>query len=94
LCGAVDAWDQRQVTELAGAFPRLLRIRYLANSRPGRTAADLHDVLVDRAGEAFARLGIERAAQYLVRPDGHIGFRCGGTSVAAVTQYLDRWFHS
>ncbi len=44
----------------------------------------LHDV----SGEAFSRLGVERAAQYVVRPDGHVGYRCGGTDLRALERYL------
>jgi hypothetical protein len=42
--------------------------------------------------QAFARLGVDRAAQYLVRPDGHIAYRCGGTEPGGVERYLARWF--
>jgi len=31
------------------------------------------------------------AAQLLVRPDGHIGYRAGGTGVAGLHRYLKRW---
>jgi hypothetical protein len=44
----------------------LLRIKRLTRrSEPG--------ALVDERGEAFARLGVDDAAQYLVRPDGYVG---------------------
>ena len=50
-------------------------------------ASVLHDV----RGEAFARLGVERAANYLVRPDGHIGYRSDGTDLRGLERYLARW---
>jgi hypothetical protein len=28
----------------------------------------------------------------LVRPDGHIGYLCGGTDLGGVERYLARWF--
>jgi hypothetical protein len=46
----------------------------------------MHDV----DGRAFARLGVERAAQYLVRPDGYIGYRSGGTELDGLQRYLGR----
>jgi hypothetical protein len=35
--------------------------------------------LHDLDGQVFARFGIDGTAQYLLRPDGHIGYRSGGT---------------
>ena len=35
----------------------------------------------------FARLGVERAAQYLVRPDGYIAFRCAGNQLLGLERY-------
>jgi hypothetical protein len=49
------------------------------------------DVLRDRDGQAFTRLGVERAAQYLVRPDGYIGYRSEGIELGGVDRYLARW---
>lgn len=50
--------------------------------------------LVDRDGEALTRLGAEHAAQYLVRPDGHVAYRSAGTDLRGATEYLDRWFRA
>jgi Aromatic-ring hydroxylase, C-terminal len=47
--------------------------------------------LHDAEGQAFARLGVERAAHYLVRPDGYIGYRSGGTDLNGLERYLARW---
>jgi hypothetical protein len=52
------------------------------------------NALVDSAGEALARLGVDDAGQYLMRPDGHVGFRCPGRNLRGVAQYLERWFVS
>ena len=30
-------------------------------------------------------------AQYLIRPDGHIGYRCGGTDLDGLQHYLAHW---
>lgn len=87
LCGDPDAWDTGTLVELAARHAGLLKIVTLAR-RP-----DAGHGLVD-AGEAFDRLGVERTAQYLVRPDGYIAFRCAGTELRALEAYLSRWFSS
>ena len=47
----------------------------------------------DRAG---ARLGLRRgqAVQYLVRPDGHIGYRSGPADGGGLERYRHRWAQS
>jgi 2-polyprenyl-6-methoxyphenol hydroxylase-like FAD-dependent oxidoreductase len=85
LCGPVAAWHKDRLLALEQRFPGLLAMRHLA-TEPSETA------LVDDSGEALSRLGIEDSGQYLVRPDGHVAFRCGGTDLTGATQYLDRWF--
>jgi hypothetical protein len=47
--------------------------------------------LEDFDGQVLARLGVDRTAQYLIRPDGHIGYRCGGDDLAGLQRYLARW---
>jgi hypothetical protein len=61
----------------------------LAAHRLTRDAAPgvVHDV----DGQALARLGVDRAAPYLIRPDGHIGYRSVGTELGGVDRYLARW---
>jgi hypothetical protein len=48
--------------------------------------------LVDEKGTALAMLGVDSTAQYLIRPDGHVAFRCAGTDLSGVRDYLRRWF--
>jgi hypothetical protein len=48
--------------------------------------------LIDERGDAFARLGVRVAAQYLVRPDSYVAFRCAGTGFEALEQYLATWY--
>lgn len=85
LCGPVAAWNQGDVMMLARRFPGVLAIHYLAREHSG-------DALVDSSGEALTRLGVDRNAAYLVRPDGHVAFRCGGTNLRGPAAYLARWF--
>jgi 2-polyprenyl-6-methoxyphenol hydroxylase-like FAD-dependent oxidoreductase len=86
LCGPPGGWDERRVARLQGRDRGVLVVHRLAvQAAPGV----LHDV----AGEAFARLGVDRTAQYLARPDGHVGYRCAGTDLAGLERYLARWLH-
>jgi 2-polyprenyl-6-methoxyphenol hydroxylase-like FAD-dependent oxidoreductase len=84
LCGPVGIWDEQRLTDLLHTFSDVMAITHL-------TRDDARDALVDVRREAFARLGIERAGQYIVRPDGHIGFRCAGTDLSGATEYLNAW---
>lgn len=85
LCGPVDAWDQRRLSDLVRASGGLIAITHLTRDNAGGS-------LVDVEGEALERLGIESSGQYLVRPDGHVAFRCAGTDLRGAAEYLSRWF--
>jgi hypothetical protein len=87
LCGPPEAWEPEQVAELASRYASLLCIHYLSRSA-------IPDALVDGAGETLAMLGVDDAGQYLVRPDGHVGFRCPGRDLQTVMEYLKQWFVS
>jgi hypothetical protein len=56
------------------------------------TRHDSNGSLVDLDGEALGRLGVEDVAQYVVRPDGHVAFRCAGRELSETVTYLHRWF--
>ena len=84
LCGSADGWDGERLAALRDRYAGLVAVHRLARDA---TPGDLHDA----DGRAFARLGVERAAQYLVRPDGHIGYRSGGTDLHGLERYLARW---
>jgi hypothetical protein len=51
-------------------------------------------VLHDTDGTALRRLGLNptATAHYLIRPDGHIGYRAGGTDLTGLHAYLTHWF--
>jgi 2-polyprenyl-6-methoxyphenol hydroxylase-like FAD-dependent oxidoreductase len=84
LCGPADGWDADQLAALQERYGGLVALHRLAReAAPGV----LHDV----DGQAFTRLGVERAAQYLVRPDGYIGYRSGNTDLSGAGRYLARW---
>ena len=84
LCGNA-VWNTERLAEHPACRNALLRIKRLARrAEPG--------VLVDETGEAFARLGVDDAAQYLVRPDGYVGFRCAGQAFDALESYLAGWY--
>jgi hypothetical protein len=85
LCGPANSWDADHLAALQQRCGGLVAVRRLAReAAPG--------ALHDPDGQAFARLGVDRAAQYLVRPDCHIGYRCAGTELGGVDRYLARWF--
>jgi 2-polyprenyl-6-methoxyphenol hydroxylase-like FAD-dependent oxidoreductase len=85
LCGPVGDWDGRQVATVSGRHAGTLAVHHLTRDA---TRGALHDV----DGQAFARLGVKGTAQYLIRPDGHIGYRSGGTDLNGLQRYLTRWF--
>jgi 2-polyprenyl-6-methoxyphenol hydroxylase-like FAD-dependent oxidoreductase len=84
LFGQVGDWHPSQLTALRHRYPDMLAVHYLTREA---TPGALHDL----DGQVFARLGVDGTAQYLIRPDGHIGFRCGGDDLAGVQRYLTRW---
>jgi 2-polyprenyl-6-methoxyphenol hydroxylase-like FAD-dependent oxidoreductase len=84
LCGDAGGWDADMLAALGERYNGLVTAHRLARqAAPG--------VLHDFEGQAFARLGVGDAAQYLVRPDGYIAYRSGGTELGGVDRYLARW---
>jgi 2-polyprenyl-6-methoxyphenol hydroxylase-like FAD-dependent oxidoreductase len=84
LCGSPVDWDANQVAALQDSYAGLVAIHRLSReAAPG--------VLHDLDGQASARLGIEHTAQYLVRPDGYVGYRSAGPDLNGIKRYLARW---
>jgi 2-polyprenyl-6-methoxyphenol hydroxylase-like FAD-dependent oxidoreductase len=84
LGGSPVDWNGEEVAALQNRYAGLVAIHHLSReAAPG--------VLHDADGQAFARLGIETTAQYLIRPDGHIGYRSGGPNLNGLERYLARW---
>lgn len=79
LCGPADAWSDR---ELADEWPQVRLARLSSTEEPG--------VWTDRTGLAVRRLGIghQDTAQFLVRPDGYVGYRARGTDLDGLRAYL------
>jgi 2-polyprenyl-6-methoxyphenol hydroxylase-like FAD-dependent oxidoreductase len=86
LCGPPDAWPARTMTQLRERYPSLVTAHHL-------TVQNTPGALHDPDGQALRRLGLtaRHTAQYLVRPDGHVGFRAGGTDATELEHYLGRW---
>jgi 2-polyprenyl-6-methoxyphenol hydroxylase-like FAD-dependent oxidoreductase len=86
LCGPVDGWDGEQLTAVQARYGGLVAVHRL-------TRAPAPEALHDADGQALVRLGIRpaEAAHYLVRPDGHIGFRGGGSDLRALQRHLAHW---
>ncbi|MGR6320202.1 FAD-dependent monooxygenase [Micromonospora soli] len=79
LCGPPGAWPDPLTAAL------------------DRYAVSVHRLTAPASGvdpvPALRRLGVARgaAALYLVRPDGHVGYRSGGGEVTGLLAYLERW---
>jgi hypothetical protein len=74
------------MTQLSARYTSVVTVhRLTVQNAPG--------TLHDPDGQALHRLGVadRHTAQYLVRPDGHIGYRAGGTDVTGLARYLSRW---
>ena len=84
LCGPVGDWDAAQLAALDRRHPGMLAVHHL--TRDAAPAA-LHDP----DGQALALLGVKQTAHYLIRPDGHIGYRAAGTDLHGLQRHLDHW---
>jgi len=86
LCGRTSAWPARELAPLGEHHTDLVTVHHLASTAtPG--------ALQDSDGSALRRLGLATndTAVYLVRPDGHIGYRSGGNDLTGLHAYLRRW---
>jgi len=86
LCGPPDARTSPAMAQLAERHTSLVTVHHL-------TVQNTPGALYDPDGQALRRLGLtaRHTAQYLVRPDGHIGYRAAGTDVTGLARYLSRW---
>ena len=82
LCGPLNGWPAEDTHRTSGP---------VSVHRLSKQAGP--DVLHDHDGTALHRLGVapSHSAHYLIRPDGHIGYRASGTDLAGARAYLSRW---
>jgi 2-polyprenyl-6-methoxyphenol hydroxylase-like FAD-dependent oxidoreductase len=84
LCGDPAAWNAEWLARLVQHRRGLIKLsRLTSRPYPGALVAD---------GRTLTRLGVRGAAQYLIRPDGYIAFRCGGRDLDGLDRYLSQWF--
>ncbi len=84
LCGPPAGWDERRLARLRQRYEPLVSLHRLATEpAPGS--------LYDPDGAVAARLGAPGGAQYLVRPDGHVGYCCAGVDLRDLERHLARW---
>ena len=88
LCGDAEGWDVGRLAGIQARYPELLSVHHVTR----HAAPAVQGALVDERGEALARLGVHDAAQYLVRPDGHVGFRCAARALPELERYLVEWY--
>jgi PAS domain S-box-containing protein len=81
LCGAPPAWDRQLLTRFTQRYGSLVAVHRLGTEPFG---ADL----CDPSGAALARLGARNGAQYLIRPDGYVGYRCAGFDLEGLERHL------
>ncbi|HJU72758.1 MAG TPA: FAD-dependent monooxygenase [Gemmatimonadaceae bacterium] len=82
LCGPNSPWNIDMLRAAPPTGDGDLVVRYLTS---GEAANDLVDV----SGTALRLLGVADSAQYLVRPDGHVAYRCAGRDVSGAKSFLE-----
>lgn len=85
LCGDLHHWNAGELDRLRERYGRVLKTYCLSPFGAGGS-------LVDEKGHAFAHLGVQDTAQYLVRPDGYIALRSAGRTFESLDQYLSDWY--
>jgi 2-polyprenyl-6-methoxyphenol hydroxylase-like FAD-dependent oxidoreductase len=84
LCGPADAWDPQQLARLQKRYGDVAAVhRLTALPHPG--------ALHDPGGAVLARLAARNGAQYLVRPDGYVGYRCAGFDLTDLERHMTQW---
>jgi 2-polyprenyl-6-methoxyphenol hydroxylase-like FAD-dependent oxidoreductase len=84
LCGHPDDWDAGRLAAAGGRYAGVLAVHHLTREA---VAGALHDI----NRQALPQLGVSDTAHYLIRPDGHIGYRAAGTDLDGLQRYLARW---
>ena len=83
MCGPPHHWDLPRLVRFQERYGSLVGVHRLSTEPfPGQ--------LCDPSGAALARLGARNGAQYLVRPDGYVGYRCASFDLAGLERHLAR----
>ena len=91
---SAPGWHLLRYGTLAEPMPRANDIAGVLTTHNLGTGGSRADY--ELSDTAMRRLGIAAAdyATYLVRPDGHIGYRTGSSDTTDLTAYLRRWLHA
>jgi len=86
LCtrGEPDPGAVGKARELTARYNGLVALRAVS-------AGEREDVLADHEGAVLHALGVKSTAQYLIRPDGYVAFRCRGWDMRELTAFLGEW---
>lgn len=84
LCGPPQRRRPSQVSSVRRRFDGLVHVHEIG-------AEAVTHALRDPSGTLLRRLGACPGAQYLIRPDGHVAYRSGGTDLGHVLLHLARW---
>ncbi|MEH0841166.1 FAD-dependent monooxygenase [Micromonospora sp. CPCC 205711] len=86
LCGPPADWSPSEVAALGQGYSGRLDVHRLSE-------ADRAEAAPAPAASALRQLGLAHGASaaYLIRPDGHLGYRAGGTDLTGLRTYLERW---
>src|SRR5690348_8526816 len=68
--------------------PELVNVYLVASPDTTVPSGLAHQVLRDTDGAFRAAYGLAGAGAYLIRPDGHVGFRCSPLDAAALDDHL------
>ena len=83
---------EKLAAKVRGNHPDLLRTYVVASPDAVLPAAFELPVIRDDDNAFRVAYGVRGAAAYLVRPDGHVGFRCSPISGTALDEHLDTIF--
>ncbi|MET7671928.1 FAD-dependent monooxygenase [Micromonospora luteifusca] len=89
LCGLPADWSSGKIVALSRQYADRLDVHWL-------TEPDASEAASATAAHPLRQVGLAPGASgvYLIRPDGHIGYRSGGTDMTSLVAYLDRWLRS
>lgn len=84
-------FERRVQAALGGVPAERIRVRLVVPTRTRPWSVE-REAFVDETGDVRRRYGLDGPGLYLVRPDGHVGFRSAGTDTARLVSYLRSTF--